>query len=100
MAMEKATEFPKTDLEGAALFPAIATKNQILDINFGQLEKPWYPLLGEEGEWKFIHDVPEEERVRSVKPPATKDECEVLLLVGLPGSGKSYWAAEKQTCEP
>ena len=37
MAMEKATEFPKTDLEGAALFPAIATKNQILDINFGQL---------------------------------------------------------------
>ena len=47
-----------------------------------QQEKPWYPLLGEEGEWKFIHDVPEEERVRSVKPPATKDECEVLLLVG------------------
>ena len=55
---------------------------------FAQQEKPWYPLLGEEGEWKFIHDVPEEERVRSVKPPATKDECEVLLLVG---EWHTYW---------
>lgn len=37
MAMEKAVEFPKSDLEGAPLFPAFATKNQIIDVNFGQL---------------------------------------------------------------
>ena len=24
----------------------------------------------------------------------------VFCYTGLPGSGKSYWAAEKQTCEP
>lgn len=37
MPMEKAIEFPKSDLNGKPLFPAIATKNQIMELNFGQL---------------------------------------------------------------
>lgn len=37
LAMEKAAEIPKSDLDGAALFPAFATKNQILEVNFGQM---------------------------------------------------------------
>jgi len=35
--MAKAAEFPKSDLDGEALFPAIATKNQLVEVNFGQL---------------------------------------------------------------
>ena len=37
MAMEKACEISKTVLGGEALFPAFATKNQILEVNFGQM---------------------------------------------------------------
>lgn len=37
LAMEKAAEIPKEELDGAVLFPAFATKNQIVEVNFGQL---------------------------------------------------------------
>lgn len=37
LPMEKACAIPKSELEGRALFPAFATKNQIVEVNFGQL---------------------------------------------------------------
>lgn len=37
LSMEKACEFPKSDLDGQAIFPAICTKNQIIELNFGQM---------------------------------------------------------------
>lgn len=61
-------------------------------------EKPWYPIL-EEG-YVFINDIPVEQRVRSIKPPMTKDQCEVLLMVGLPGAGKTHWANQIQLDQP
>jgi adenylylsulfate kinase-like enzyme len=30
--------------------------------------------------------------VRGPVAPKSKSECEVLMMIGLPGSGKSYWA--------
>lgn len=54
------------------------------------------PLLGEEGEYTFISQLAVEDRVRAALPPQTKEECEVLLMVGLPGSGKSYWSTQAQ----
>lgn len=31
-----AIEVPRDELDGAALFPAIATKNQVMEVDFGQ----------------------------------------------------------------
>ena len=42
----------KTQLGGQALYPHILTKNQDFSVNFGQMDKPMYPLL--KGDTFFI----------------------------------------------
>ncbi|KAL5008098.1 hypothetical protein ScPMuIL_013679 [Solemya velum] len=83
-------EIEKDKLEGNALFPHILSKNTEFDAT---LEEPFFAL--KEG-YIFIAAVPTEELVRGSLPPSKKEECEMLMMVGLPGSGKTYWA-EKQS---
>ena len=28
------------------------------------------------------------------RPPASREECEILMMIGLPGAGKTYWAEQ------
>ncbi|KAL8600488.1 hypothetical protein ACOMHN_044953 [Nucella lapillus] len=82
-------EVEKEKLEGRALFPHVLTKNTEFECNFGAMEEPFFPL---KEEYQFMESVAEEERVRGAVPPATKEECEILMMVGLPGAGKTMWA--------
>ncbi|PVD25432.1 hypothetical protein C0Q70_13088 [Pomacea canaliculata] len=82
-------EVEKEKLEDKALFPHLLTKNTEFECNFGQREEPFFPL--KEG-YIFINSVAEEERVRGSCPPAQKEDCEIIMMVGLPGAGKTYWA--------
>ncbi|KAM9220258.1 heterogeneous nuclear ribonucleoprotein U-like protein 2 isoform 1-T1 [Dugong dugon] len=79
----------KESLADRALLPHVLCKNCVVELNFGQKEEPFFPPPEE---FVFIHAVPVEERVRTAVPPKTIDECEVILMVGLPGSGKTQWA--------
>ncbi|CAL1539438.1 unnamed protein product [Lymnaea stagnalis] len=81
-------EITKEKLGENALFPHLMTKNTEFECNFGAREGPYFPL---KDEFKFLEEVPEEERVRGHTPPATKEECEVIMMVGLPGAGKTTW---------
>ncbi|RUS76398.1 hypothetical protein EGW08_015849, partial [Elysia chlorotica] len=63
----------KEKLGEQALFPHIMTKNTEFECNFGAREGPYFPLTDE---FKFLEEIPEEERVRGHTPPATKEECE------------------------
>uniref|UniRef100_A0A2C9KQK5 SAP domain-containing protein n=1 Tax=Biomphalaria glabrata TaxID=6526 RepID=A0A2C9KQK5_BIOGL len=81
-------EIPKEQLGENALFPHALTKNTEFECNFGAREGPYFPL---KDDFKFLEDVPEAERIRGHKPPTTKEECEVIMMVGLPGAGKTYW---------
>jgi heterogeneous nuclear ribonucleoprotein U-like protein 1 len=38
--------------------------------------------------------------VRGNVGPKTKNECEVLMMVGLPGAGKTFWAEEWKRRHP
>ncbi len=67
-------EVEKESLAGAALFPHVLSKNCELQLNFGQLEEPFFPL--KEG-FEFVGKVAEEERVRGTLPPEKKEDCEV-----------------------
>ncbi|KAM5247808.1 heterogeneous nuclear ribonucleoprotein U-like protein 2 [Ctenodactylus gundi] len=79
----------KESLADRALLPHVLCKNCVVELNFGQKEEPFFPPPEE---FVFIHAVPVEERVRTAVPPKTTEECEVILMVGLPGSGKTQWA--------
>ncbi|XP_072493397.1 heterogeneous nuclear ribonucleoprotein U-like protein 2 isoform X3 [Notamacropus eugenii] len=79
----------KESLNERALLPHVLCKNCVVELNFGQKEEPFFPPAEE---FVFIHAVPVEDRVRTTLPPKTTEECEVLLMVGLPGSGKTQWA--------
>ncbi|XP_071787333.1 heterogeneous nuclear ribonucleoprotein U-like protein 1 isoform X2 [Asterias amurensis] len=76
------------DLEGKALFPHVLLKNTSIAVNFGQKEEPFFPV--QEG-FTLIGSVPVEDRVRGPLPPATKKDSEILIMVGLPGAGKTTW---------
>ncbi|NWX19479.1 HNRL2 protein, partial [Aegotheles bennettii] len=90
-----AFQIPKEILADRALLPHVLCKNCAVELNFGQKEEPFFPIPRD---YVFIHAVPVEERVRTPLPPKTTEECEVLLMVGLPGSGKTQWA-QKHTQE-
>jgi len=79
------------ELGESVLFPSILTKNIEYTINFGQLENPHFPL--KEG-YVFVNTIPLEERVRGPVPPEKRENCEMIMMVGLPGAGKTTWAAK------
>lgn len=79
---------------GRPLFPHVLTKNCSFEVNFGQLEKPWFPLPEGFKDYTFVGCIPLDERVRGTEGPKKKEECEMVMMCGLPGCGKTTWANE------
>uniref|UniRef100_A0A5K3EZ54 RNA-binding protein FUS n=1 Tax=Mesocestoides corti TaxID=53468 RepID=A0A5K3EZ54_MESCO len=42
--------------------------------------------------WKLINEIPLTSRIHAQKPPPSKAECEAIMMIGLPGSGKTFFA--------
>ncbi|XP_041653673.1 heterogeneous nuclear ribonucleoprotein U-like protein 2 [Cheilinus undulatus] len=76
-------------LQGGALFPQILCKSCLVRLHLDPTAPPWYP--GPPG-FTPLAAVPAERRVRATLAPTVRTQCKVLLMVGLPGSGKSCWA--------
>ena len=88
----------KSDLNGQALFPHVLTKNQNFTVNFGQLSSPLKPLLP-----NFVligHSNIHQSLVRGPIAPQEARDCEVLMMIGLPGAGKTFWAENYKKSMP
>lgn len=57
------------------------------------VEEPEEPLITEILEnYIYIGKYPEESLIAGSRRPETRQECEVIMMVGLPGAGKTHWA--------
>jgi len=103
-AQGEAFVFPAADLEGEALFPHICARNVRFQVNFGKVKdgkerEPLKPCEAIEG-YTQIAKLEPDALVRGDARIATREECEFILVVGLPGSGKTTWARGYAAAHP
>ncbi|RVE67388.1 hypothetical protein OJAV_G00102360 [Oryzias javanicus] len=76
-------------LRGRALFPHVLCRSCSVRLFSHPAAPEWYP--GPPG-FTSLTALPARQRVCSSPAPVSKAQCEVVMMVGLPGSGKSFWA--------
>jgi hypothetical protein len=95
-----AFQIPKSEL-GEGLFPHVMARNVKFEVNFGQdkedkATEDWKEKL--EGAHVKAGLVPAEERIRGSPRIEARENCEMIMMIGLPGSGKTTWV-EKHVAE-
>merc|ERR1719410_3209257 len=89
-----AFQISKEELGSGSLFPHIMTRNVKFEVNFG-IDKEaadkenWKEPLAEE--YVKVGKVAEADRTRGNERIAARDQCEMIMMIGLPGCGKSTW---------
>ncbi|CAG9835314.1 unnamed protein product [Diabrotica balteata] len=87
------TEISKSEMpENFVFYPHIVSRNYAFEVNFGEKAEPWFTIPSELTDYKFISKA--ENKVSGPTRPEAKSECEVLLMFGLPASGKTHWVNE------
>ncbi|KAJ3587543.1 hypothetical protein NHX12_011140 [Muraenolepis orangiensis] len=76
-------------LGGHTLFPHVLCQGCSVRFHLDPAGGPWYP--GPPG-FTPLAALPGADRVRAPAGPSSRTQCEVIVMVGLPGSGKSHWA--------
>ncbi|XP_054648112.1 heterogeneous nuclear ribonucleoprotein U-like protein 2 [Dunckerocampus dactyliophorus] len=84
-------------LRGRALYPHVLCKNCAVRFLLDPTAPPWYrsppgfiPLAA----------LPAGLRLRNTLGPNSRAQCEVVMMVGLPASGKSHWAKARMRQHP
>ncbi|XP_008302373.1 heterogeneous nuclear ribonucleoprotein U-like protein 2 [Stegastes partitus] len=76
-------------LLGRALFPHVFCKSCSVRLLLDPTAPPWYP--GPPG-FTPLAALLAGQKIRSMSAPSCRAQCEVVQVVGLPGSGKTLWA--------
>ncbi|XP_076292706.1 uncharacterized protein LOC143214958 [Lasioglossum baleicum] len=87
----------KSELCDKALFPHILSKNCSFACNFGQ-ENPWAEEVLEG--YMSIGNMDSQSKIPGPRRPTKKEECEVIMMCGLPACGKTTWATKHAAGQP
>ena len=93
-----AYQIPKAEWNGQALFPHILTRNVKFQVNFGVIKEG--EELKDATNWKDpisegnVKVGKVENKVAGTPRIKTKEECELIMMVGLPGCGKTTWVGK------
>ncbi|XP_015605100.1 heterogeneous nuclear ribonucleoprotein U-like protein 2 isoform X2 [Cephus cinctus] len=79
----------KAELGEKALFPHVLSKNCSFACNFGQ-EESW--IKGIPVEYVPVGTVELKDRTPGPRRPSKKQDCEMIMMCGLPAAGKTFWA--------
>lgn len=115
---EKIEEVPTAEVIAASETPAVEEKveekiEEKVEEIVEEEEEPVLPQDISEAEidqetpvgncvdgYLYISNVPIDQLVKGPRRPETRAECEVIMMIGLPGAGKSHWALEKSATNP
>ncbi|KAM8910708.1 heterogeneous nuclear ribonucleoprotein U-like protein 2 isoform 1-T1 [Spinachia spinachia] len=92
--MGEAFSLEASVLSGRPLVPHVLCKSCSVRVLLDPKASPWYP---DPPGFTPLAALSAVQRVRTTLPPTRKAQCEVLLMVGLPGCGKSHWARTRMT---
>ncbi|XP_032230526.1 heterogeneous nuclear ribonucleoprotein U-like protein 1 isoform X2 [Nematostella vectensis] len=71
-----------------AFYPHVTVKNMRVRVNFGGFAPYFPPIQG----FRMIEDAEQPLLIPGTRGPASQRDCQVIMMVGLPGAGKTYWA--------
>lgn len=78
--------------ENFTLFPHVLTRNLAFEVNLGDKEEAMSTTPEGYDDYSFVSKL--EEPVSGPKTPETREQCEVIMMCGLPGAGKTHWVKE------
>ncbi|XP_049330797.1 heterogeneous nuclear ribonucleoprotein U-like protein 2 isoform X6 [Astyanax mexicanus] len=84
-------------LAGRALYPHVLCKNCSIALNLDPEGVMWYPGPPD---YCPLPVLPSAQRTRGPLPPPRRKDCEVLMMVGMPASGKSHWVQKHVAKNP
>ena len=75
------------ELGDKAIFPHVTCKNMRFRVNFGK-NKPKHNLTSG---FKMMQDLSAEDLIPPLPSPRMPQEAQIIMMVGLPACGKSFW---------
>uniref|UniRef100_A0A3B4AYC2 Uncharacterized protein n=1 Tax=Periophthalmus magnuspinnatus TaxID=409849 RepID=A0A3B4AYC2_9GOBI len=84
-----AYSFDASVLQGQPLFPHVLCRSCSIQFLLDPMAGAWYPYPPG---FISLMALSNEQKIRAVSAPLSKSQCEVIVMVGFPGSGKTHWA--------